>query len=43
MNETETRAELIDPVLRAIGWGILEDSSIRMEFPINYGHRSKFG
>lgn len=47
MNETETRAELIDPVLRAAGWGIVEGSRIRMEFPISkgrligYGQRSK--
>lgn len=47
MNETETRAELIDPVLRAAGWGIVEGSRIRMEFPINkgrligHGQRSK--
>ena len=26
MNETETRAELIDPVLRAAGWGVVEGS-----------------
>lgn len=37
MNETETKAELIDPVLRAAGWGIVEGSRIRMEFPINKG------
>lgn len=47
MNETETRAELIDPVLRAAGWGVVEGSRIRMEFPINkgrligHGQRSK--
>lgn len=47
MNETETRAELIDPVLRAAGWGVVESSRIRMEFPINkgrligHGQRSK--
>ncbi|MBS3993638.1 MAG: DEAD/DEAH box helicase family protein [Bacteroidetes bacterium] len=47
MNETETRAELIDPVLRAAGWGVVENSRIRMEFPINkgrligHGQRSK--
>jgi len=28
MNETETRAELIDPVLRTAGWGIVEGSRI---------------
>ena len=26
MNEPETRAELIDPKLKACGWGIIEDS-----------------
>jgi type I restriction enzyme R subunit len=47
MNETETRAELIDPVLRTAGWGVVEGSRIRMEFPINkgrligHGQRSK--
>ena len=47
MNETETRAELIDPVLKAVGWGVVEGSRIRMEFPINkgrligHGQRSK--
>lgn len=47
MNETETRAELIDPVLRAAGWGVVEGSRIRMEFPISkgrligHGQRSK--
>lgn len=37
MNETETRAELIDPALQAAGWGIVQGSRIRMEFPINKG------
>jgi type I restriction enzyme R subunit len=47
MNETETRAELIDPALKAAGWGVVEGSRIRMEFPINkgrligHGQRSK--
>lgn len=47
MNETETRAEYVDPALKAAGWGILEGSRIRMEFPINkgrligHGQRSK--
>lgn len=47
MNETETRAEYIDPLLKAAGWGVVEGSRIRMEFPINkgrligHGQRSK--
>ncbi len=47
MNETETRAELIDPALKAAGWGVVDGSRIRMEFPINkgrligHGQRSK--
>jgi type I restriction enzyme R subunit len=47
MNETETRAEFIDPALKAAGWGVVEGSRIRMELPINkgrligHGQRSK--
>lgn len=37
MNETETRAELINPALKAAGWGVVEGSRIRMEFPISKG------
>lgn len=37
MNETETRAHFIDPALKAAGWGVVEGSRIRMEFPINKG------
>jgi type I restriction enzyme R subunit len=31
LNEAETRAELIDPVLSAVGWGKVEDSRVRRE------------
>ena len=37
MNETETRAELIDPALREAGWGVIEGSRVRREFPISQG------
>ena len=37
MNEAETRAEHIDPALRAAGWGVVEGSRIRREFPITLG------
>ena len=37
MNEAETRAELIDPLLVAAGWGVVEGSRIRREFPIAPG------
>lgn len=47
MNEAETRATYIDPALKAAGWGVVEGSRIRMEFPISkgrligHGQRSK--
>jgi type I restriction enzyme R subunit len=37
MNESETRAELIDPALRAAGWGAVEGSRILREFKITQG------
>jgi len=37
MNEAETRAELIDPALRAAGWGVVEGSKIHREYPISAG------
>ena len=37
MNESETRAELIDPALAKAGWGKVEGSRIRREFPITKG------
>lgn len=37
MNEAETRAEYIDPSLRAAGWGVIEGSRIRREYPITPG------
>lgn len=37
MNEAETRAEHIDPALKAAGWGVVEGSRIRREHPIAPG------
>ncbi len=37
MNEAETRAEHIDPGLAAVGWGVVEGSRIRREYPITLG------
>lgn len=37
MNEAQTRLELIDPALRAAGWGEVEGSRILVEFPIDKG------
>ncbi len=37
MNEAETRAEHIDPALKAAGWGVVEGSRIAREYPITLG------
>ena len=37
MNEAETRAEHIDPALKAAGWGVVAGSRIRREYPISPG------
>ena len=37
MNEAETRAELIDPKLKACGWGVVEGSKVLREYPITVG------
>ena len=37
MNESETRAEHIDPALKAAGWGVVEESRIRREYQITLG------
>ena len=43
MNEAETRAEYIDPALAAAGWGVVEGSRIRREYPITLGRLEGFG
>ena len=37
MNEAETRAEYIDPAMKAAGWGVVDGSRVRREFPITPG------
>ena len=37
MNEAQTRADYIDPALKAAGWDVLEGSRIRREYPITLG------
>ena len=43
MNEAETRAEHIDPALRAAGWGVVEGSKVSREFPITKGRLEGVG
>lgn len=37
MNESDTRAELIDPLLKLSGWGVVAESRIQREYNINNG------
>lgn len=37
MNEAETRAEHIDPALKAAGWGVVDGSRVLREHPITQG------
>ena len=43
MNEAETRAEHIDPALKAAGWGVVEGSRIRREYLITLGRLEGHG
>ncbi|MFM9865499.1 MAG: type I restriction endonuclease subunit R, partial [Micropepsaceae bacterium] len=43
MNEAETRAEHIDPALKAAGWGVVEGSKILREYPITLGRIEGLG
>jgi type I restriction enzyme R subunit len=43
MNEAETRAEHIDPALAAAGWGVVEGSRVRREYPIAPGRIEGLG
>ena len=37
MNESETRAEQIDPALKLAGWGVVSESRIKREYSITLG------
>ena len=37
MNEAQTEFEYIDPALRKAGWGVVEGSRVRKQFPISQG------
>lgn len=37
MNEAQTEHDYIDPALRAAGWGVVEGSRVRKQFPISKG------
>jgi type I restriction enzyme R subunit len=43
MNESETRAEHIDPALKAAGWGVVDASRILREYPITPGRIEGLG
>jgi type I restriction enzyme R subunit len=43
MNEAETRAEHIDPALKAAGWGVVDGSRILREYAITLGRLEGFG
>ena len=43
MNEAETRAEHVDPALKAAGWGVVEGSRVLREFPITLGRIEGLG
>ncbi|MBU2724025.1 type I restriction endonuclease subunit R, partial [Acidithiobacillus ferridurans] len=37
MNEADTRAQLVDPALKAAGWGVVEGSRVLREYRITQG------
>ena len=43
MNEAQTRADYIDPALRAAGWGQVDGSRIRVEYAITQGRLNGSG
>jgi type I restriction enzyme R subunit len=43
LNESETRAEHIDPALKAAGWGVIDGSRVLREFQITLGRLEGHG
>jgi len=43
LNEADTRAEHIDPALKAAGWGVVEGSAIQREYRITPGPLEGYG
>lgn len=43
MNEAQTEFEYIDPALRGAGWGVIEGSRVRKQFPITQGRLTGLG
>jgi hypothetical protein len=43
MNEAETRAEHIDPAIKAAGWGVIEGSRVHREYLIPPGRMEAYG
>ena len=43
MNEAETRAEHIDPAVKAAGWGVVEGSKVLRGYPIAPGRLEGHG
>ncbi len=43
MNEAETRAEQIDPALKAAGWGVAEGSKVSRKFSNTHENQRNLG
>jgi len=43
MSEAESRAEYIDPALKAVGWGVIDGSKVLRGYPISAGRLEGHG
>ena len=43
MNEAETRAEQIDPAIKAAGWGVVEGSKVSRKFSNTHENQRNLG